>query len=185
MFKKASLFLSLLFIAALAQAQTADQIYGQYVDFDIARSTKNFPKAFLIGENLLPQADKLPPKAKTILFYNMAKLYEDSSNSDKAIIYYEKVAAAEPDYYVPHLALGYLYLNRVNEVYTKMQAIKDPAERQKLMPEYKNNALKALTHLEKDQACDPEEQTLTMIKFLYKNIKYFWFMPYKKYERIL
>jgi tetratricopeptide (TPR) repeat protein len=171
MLKKIALIVGLAFTYTITRAQTADAVYDQYLDFNIARSKNATSKALLIGESLLPNVTKLPAKSRIILYYNLAKLYEDSSQPDKAITYYEIVAAAEPDYFVPHLALGYLYLGRVNEVYTKMQAIKDPAERQKLMPEYKNTVLKALPHLEKAQACDPEEQTLTMIKFLYTNIK--------------
>ncbi len=167
MFKKAALILSLLFTVAFAQAQTAAQVYDQYLDFSMARSDKNFPKAFLIGESLLSQADKLPAKSKTILFYHMAKLYEDSGNTDKAVTYYEKVAAAEPDYYVPHLALGYIYFNKFGDFSKKLQTAKIDA---KLMGEYKAIALKALPHLEKAEACDPNQETLDMIKTLYTAI---------------
>ncbi len=168
MFKKAALFLSLLFIVKFAHAQTAAQVYDQYLDFSMAKTAKSYPKAFLIGESLLSQADKLPAKAKTILFYNMAKLYDDSGNSDEAIKYYEKVTAAEPDYYVPHLALGYIYFNKFGDFSKKLQTAKIDA---KLMAEYKAIALKALPHLEKAEACDPSEDTLDMIKTLYTAIK--------------
>jgi tetratricopeptide (TPR) repeat protein len=153
---------------AFAHAQTADQVYDQYLDFNLARYTKNFPRAFLIGESLLPQADKLPARSKTILFYSMAKLYEDSGNSDKAISYYEKVAAAEPDYYVPHLALGYLYYNKFSDLSKRLQGAKIDA---KLMANYKAMVLKALPHLEKAEACEPSAETLDMIKTLYTAIK--------------
>lgn len=167
MFKKAALILSLLFIATFAQAQTAEQVYDQYLDFSIAKTAKNSPKAFLIGESLLSQADKLPAKSRTILFYNMAKLYEDSSNPDEAIKYYEKVTAAEPDYYVPHLALGFLYYNKLSDFSKKLQGAKIDA---KLMAEYKAMVLKALPHLEKAEACDPNDETMGMIKTLYTAI---------------
>ena len=171
MLKKMVLCLSLFSITTLTHAQTADKVYDQYLDFNLARFNNEFSKALLIGESLLPNAYKLPAKAKTIFNYSMGKLYEDSSQPDKAITYYEMVIAAEPEYYVPHRALGYLYLAPVNELQKKMQAIKDPAEREKLLPQYKTAVLKALPHLEKAQACDQEEQTLAMIKLLYTNIK--------------
>ena len=167
MFKKAALFLSVLFIGTLAHAQTADQVYDQYLDFSMSKSKKN-PKAFLIGENLLSQADKLPAKSKIILFYSMAKLYEDSWDTDKAITYYEKVVAAEPDYYVPHRALGFIYYNKLSEFSKKLQGAKIDA---KLMADYKAMVLKALLHLEKAEACDPSDETLDMIKLLYTAIK--------------
>jgi tetratricopeptide (TPR) repeat protein len=168
MFKKTALSLFLLFVVGFAHAQTADQVYDQYIDFNMARSDKNYPKSFLIGESLLPQANKLPPKAKTILFYSMAKLYEDSGNTDKAITYYEKVTAAAPDYYVPHLALGYIYFNKFGDFSRKLQTVKIDA---KLMADYKAIALKALPHLEKAEACEHNEETLDMIKTLYTAIK--------------
>jgi tetratricopeptide (TPR) repeat protein len=167
MLKKAALFLSLLFIGTLAHAQTVDQVYDQYLDFSMSKSKKN-PKAFLIGENLLSQADKLPAKSKIILFYSMAKLYEDSGNSDEAIVYYEKVIAAEPNYYVPHRALGFIYYNKLSDFSKKLQGAKIDA---KLMADYKAMVLKALPHLEKAEACHPSDETLDMIKLLYTAIK--------------
>jgi hypothetical protein len=168
MFKKAALSLFLLFAVALAHAQTADQVYDQYLDFSMAKTAKSYSKAFLIGESLLSQADKLPAKSKIILFCSMAKLYEDSGNSDQAIMYYEKVTAAEPDYYVPHLALGFLYYNKLSDFSKKLQGAKIDA---KLMADYKALVLKALPHLEKAQACDPNDEALDMIKTLYTAIK--------------
>ena len=167
MVKKIALFLALLFIGTLAHAQTADQVYDQYLDFSMSKSKKN-PMAFLIGENLLSQADKLPAKSKIILFYSMAKLYEDSWDTDKAITYYEKVVAAEPDYYVPHLALGFIYYNKLSDFSKKLQGAKID---EKLMADYKAMVLKALPHLEKAEACDPNDETLDMIKTLYTAIK--------------
>lgn len=151
-----------------AKAQTADQIYGQYLDMDVARTKKELSKALLIGESILPNAGKLPEKTRIMFYNSLAKLYDDSFQADQAIIYYDKVLAAQPDYYVPHLALGYIYFNKVSDVSKKLQIAKGDA---KLMADYKAVASKALPHLEKAEACDPNDETLDMIKTLYTAIK--------------
>lgn len=171
MFKKAALFLSLLFITALTHSQTADQVYDQYLDFNMARLQGESNKALLIGESLLPNVAKLKAKSRTTYYAGLAKLYEDSSQPEKAITYYEMVAAAEPEYYVVHRALGYLYTEPAKEVYKKMEAVKDAPTLTPLAAEYKIKVLKALPHLEKAQACDPSDETLALIKFLYNSIK--------------
>ncbi len=168
MFKKVALFLSLLFIGASAHAQTADQIYDQYLDMDVARTKKELSKALLIGESILPNASKLPEKTRIMFYNSLAKLYDDSFQADQAIIYYDKVLVAQPDYYVPHLALGYIYFNKVSDVSKKLQIAKGDA---KLMTDYKAMVSKALPHLEKAEACDPNDETLDMIKTLYTAIK--------------
>ena len=171
MFKKAALFLSLLFIGTVTHAQTADQVYDQYLDFNKARLEGQTSKAMSIGESILANVGKLPAKSRTTYYSGLAKLYEDNSQPEKAITYNEMVAAAEPDYYVTHRALGYLYNERASAVYDKMRATKDAAVLAALTAEYKTKVLKALPHLEKAQACDPSDETLTLIKFLYNSIK--------------
>lgn len=168
MFKKAALFLSLLFIGTLTHAQTADQVYDQYLDFNMARLKGQTGKVLLIGESLLPNVAKLPAKSQIIYYAGMAKLYEDNSQPEKAITYYEIVAKAEPNYYVVHRALGYLYYNKVSDLSKKLQGAKIDA---KLMADYKAMVLKTLLHLEKAEACDPSDETLDMIKLLYTAIK--------------
>ncbi len=124
MFKKAALILSLLFTGALAHAQTADQVYEQYLDFNMARLKGQTGKVLLIGESILPNVAKLPAKSQVTYYAGLGKLYEDNLQFDKAITYYEIVAKAEPDYYVVHRALGYLYYNKVSEVSKKLQTAK-------------------------------------------------------------
>ena len=168
MFKKAVLILSLLFAGTFVHAQTADQVYDQYLDFNVARSQGQNAKALLIGESILPNVAKLPAKSQLLYYNSIAKLYEDSSQPEKAIKYYEMVIAAQPDYYVPHLALGYLYFDIANEIAKKLQTAKGDKQ---LTSEYNAAVQKALPHLEKAQACDPSDETLTLIKKLYANIK--------------
>ncbi len=166
MLKKIAFALVLAFICTTIRAQTPDQVYDQYLDFNLARYQNESAKALLIGESILPNVAKLPAKSQILYYNSLAKLYEDSSQPDKAITYYEIVAAAQPDYYVPHRALGYLYADRAKELYKQIPTGKADA------PEaYRAIVLKALPHLEKAQACDPSDETLTLIKFLYTSIK--------------
>ncbi|MEO8885253.1 MAG: hypothetical protein ABI367_04260 [Mucilaginibacter sp.] len=160
------IFLALLiFTIGTTYAQTPDAVYDQYLDFNLARFQNESSKALLIGESLLPNVAKLPAKSQVLYYNGLAKLYEDSSQPDKAITYYELVVAAQPDYYVPHRALGYLYNEKAKEIYKQIQAGKGDAVA------YKAAVMKALPHLEKAQACDPSDETLTLIKFLYNSIK--------------
>jgi tetratricopeptide (TPR) repeat protein len=98
-------------------------------------------------------------------------MYEDNKQLDKAQPYYERVAAAVPDYYVVHRALGYLYLEDAKHLERAMNAAPDKATRETLMEAYEKAVRKALPHLEKAQACDPSDETLALIKMLYRNIK--------------
>jgi tetratricopeptide (TPR) repeat protein len=131
---------------------------------EIARTSKELPKALLIAESILPNATKLPVKSQIPYYYSLAKLYEDSFQADKAIIYYDMVLESQPDYYVPHRALGYIYYNKVSDISKKLQTAKGDAQ---LTTDYKAMILKALLHLEKAEACDPSDETLDIIKKLY------------------
>jgi hypothetical protein len=155
------------FIGRYANAQTADQIFDQYLDMEMARTANQSAKALLIGESILPNVGKLPVKTQVMYYYSLAKVYDDSFQGDNAITYYDKVLAARPDYYVPHRALGYIYVNNANELAKKTQVAKGDAQ---LTADYKAMILKALPHLEKAEACDPSDETLTLIKKLYTAI---------------
>lgn len=171
MLKKTLILLFVLCFSILAKAQTADQIYDQYLDFNLDRLHGDVAVALKLGETILPNTDKLPAKSRISFYNGLAKLYEDNKQADKAIKYYEIVAAAEPDFYVVNRALGYLYLLPTDELYKKSQAAKgDAAAANQLAAMYKAAILKALPHLEKAQACDPSDETLALIKTLYTNI---------------
>jgi tetratricopeptide (TPR) repeat protein len=161
----------LLFAAAIsfgANAQSADDIYNKYLDFNLARLQGENSKVLTLGEEIIPNADKLPEKARITFYFSVGKMYEDRDQLAKARPFYEQVAAAAPDYYVVHRALGYLYLADAKEIEKKMTALpNDPA----LMIEYEKIIRKVLPQLEKAQACDPSDDTLALIKLLYRNIK--------------
>ena len=146
----------------LAHAQTADKVYDQYLDFNLARLQNEQDKAMDLGEKILPDTLKLPQKVRISYYNSMAKLYEDSNQSVKAIAFYEKVTNALPNYYVAHRALGYLLIKGLTD--------KTPNE-VAAAAAYTAKVKAALPHLEKAQACDPDSDTLTLIKSLYQNIK--------------
>jgi tetratricopeptide (TPR) repeat protein len=172
MLKRTVLLVFMFFIGLALYAQSADSVYNQYVDFNLARLQGIQDKVSELGESILPNADKLPEKARISFFFSIGKMYEDNNEPEKARPYYEKVAAAVPDYYVVHRALGYLYLENVNAIEKKLNAsLNNKPLNDQLAAAYKNAVRKALPHLEKAQACDPSDETLAIIKVLYKNIK--------------
>jgi hypothetical protein len=160
-------------LVAHAQSSTADSVYNKYLDFNLARfQGEDKEKIIALGESLLPYADKLPEKTRINFYFAVGKMYEDNDEDNKALPYYEKVAAAVPDYYVVHRALGYLYLAKVKDIGEKLNASSNnQALNQQLTAAYSAAVAKALPHLEKAQACDPSDETLSIIKMLYKNIK--------------
>jgi tetratricopeptide (TPR) repeat protein len=171
MLRKIFLLVFIIFAGVSAKAQTADEVYNQYLDFNLARFQGEQDKILGLGEKLLPNAEKLPEKARTNFYFSIGKIYEDNNQLQKASIYYEKVAMAAPDYYVAHRALGYIYLGDVKIIEKKLNAsVHDQAINAQLTKDYNNAVKKALPHLEKAQACDPSDETLTIIKLLYKNI---------------
>ncbi len=170
MLKKAAVTLISVLFLLTAKGQSADSVYNQYLDFNLARFQGQQDQAFVLGENLIPLADKLPEKARISFYFSMGKIYEDDSRPEKALPFYEKVAAAVPDYYVVHRALGYIYLAKAQAIAEKLNPADHSAASDSLKAAYLEMAKKALPHLEKAQACDPSDDTLDIIKTLYKKI---------------
>jgi hypothetical protein len=159
-------------IASCSWAQTTDTaLYNKLGDFDMARFNNDDGKALRIGERILPDTSKLSNKARVSFFWRIAKLYEDGGNNTKAIFFYEKVVAAVPDYYVAQRALGYLIDSAAEAIHLKLYQLKtDDPSYKALFESYRDEVLKALPHLEKGQACDPNEDDLDFIRTLYRNI---------------
>ncbi|MES2267235.1 MAG: hypothetical protein V4520_10765 [Bacteroidota bacterium] len=171
MFKKLIILSLILFAAITTHAQTDEEVYNQYLDFNLARLGGG-SNALSLGQDIIPNAGKLKQNARNNFYYSIGNLFENDGQSVKAIEFYEKVAAAVPNYYVAHRALGYLYLKDVNAISDKINAAKsDINENKRLTALYTAAAKKALPHLEKAQACDPSDETLAIIKTLYKNMK--------------
>ncbi|PWK79917.1 hypothetical protein LX99_00378 [Mucilaginibacter oryzae] len=165
MFRQILLLFSLLFIVTISRAQTAtaDEVYDKYLDFNLARLQGEVEKATDLAEQLMKDTLKLKPHVRVNFYNSAAKLYEDGSQSVKAIELYERVVAAQPQYYVAHRALGYLYLKYIPDA-------DKPLDIPSTNPDYIKAVKKSLPQLEKAQACDADDNTLTLIKTLYKNI---------------
>ncbi|UOE47311.1 hypothetical protein MTO98_23170 [Mucilaginibacter sp. SMC90] len=163
MFRKILVSIILLITVTSAYAQTADDTYNKYLDFNLARLQGEQDKAMDLSRQIMQDTAKLAAKVKINFFNSLAKLYEDDNQSVNAIPLYERVVAAEPDYYVAHRALGYLYLKNFPDA---DKALNNPSTN----AEYIKAAKMALPQLEKAQACDADDNTLVLIKTLYKNI---------------
>jgi len=171
--KKKYLFLFLFGLAVtIAKAQTTDTVLmNRMGDFDMATLNSDPYAALLTGEKILPDTAKLEPKIRVNFFAKLAKAYDDVDQDAIATIYYEKVAAAAPDYFVAQRALGYIYNDRAEEIQVKLHtAPKGSPAYNQLLEGYKKAVRKALPYLEKAQACDPDDDTLDLIRTLYMNI---------------
>jgi tetratricopeptide (TPR) repeat protein len=172
MLKRVILIVIIAFIALSTHAQTADDVYNKYLDFNLARLQGETSKALDLGQDIIPNADKLKDNVRNNFYYSIGNLFENDRQSVKAVEYYEKVVTAIPNYYVAQRALGYQYIKQVNDISAKLNAAQsDINENKRLTALYTAAAKKALPHLEKAQACDPDDETLSLIKTLYKNIK--------------
>ena len=159
-------------IAICAEAQSADKVFDQYADFNIARMLNKPDTAFKLGAEILANVSKLSPKTQISFYNGLAKLYEDNNLLDRAQPLYEKVVAAAPDYYVAHLALGHIYLRKVDELAKKANtSVTYKAAFNQYQKEYMLAVKKVLPHLEKVQACDPYDENLALIKKLYGSLK--------------
>ncbi|HWD87838.1 MAG TPA: hypothetical protein VG367_06895 [Mucilaginibacter sp.] len=172
MLRKLFLIILLVFAALLSAAQTTDTLLlTKLADFDLSTLNGDNYHAVILGESILPDTAKLEPKARISFFSKLAKAYENADSDVKATHYYEKVAAAEPNYYVAQRALGYLYNDKAEDIQLKLYITpKSDAGYQKLSDDYRKAALKALPYLEKAQACDPDDDTLDLIRTLHMNI---------------
>ena len=172
MFKKILFLLIAVFAIVTAKAQTAEEVYNRYLDFNLARLEGPSTKALELGEGLLPDTAKLTPKARINFYYSIGKLYEDDEQSIKAQQYYQRVAAAVPNYYVVQRALGYIYAKQAETLAGQLNATaSNITENKRITALYMAAAKKAIPYLEKAQACDPDDDTLTRINILLKNTK--------------
>ena len=170
-------FFLLAFFATIHLSSTAQtkSLKDAYMDFKIYRTTdEDKPKQIEETLALLKFGDQLTPKQVTNINYYLGKMYEDTEDYDNAALYYEKSLVGEPNYEVTHRALGFIYFSKSNEFSNQMSlagGANDKVAYEKALAEYKTVAKKAIKHLERYQACDPDEDTLNMITTLYKNLK--------------
>lgn len=158
----ASIFL--LSLTFMAYAQTKEQAEDLFWDFEESRFNGDRHTVISKGEQLLPISDKLNPKWRTYFVYYLASAYENNGQMDKAVPLYLRVIEAEPNYYVPHRAIGFHYLAESSNITARIKATTEATEKQKLMADYQSILMRALPYLEKSYACDSEdEQTLQTI----------------------
>lgn len=159
-------------INSLAQSNSVKDLYESFKQYRTTNDDK--PSQIVKTLELLKFADQLTAKQLTNINYNLGRMYEDIGEADKAIPYYEKSLIGEPNYEVVHRALGFIFLAKSTSAVAKINETKaknDVEGNKKAFEAYKILILKALPHLEKYQACDPDEETLNIITNLYKSFK--------------
>ena len=159
-----------LLLILLGSAVFSQDLIDNYYEFGGAITEGRESTAVMLAEKILPEVSSLSEKRQAIFFYQLAGLHENRKNTEQAILFYEKTLKLEPDYYVPHMALGYLYISKANQVVPKLNAEKDKAARDRYIQEYNSNMRKAIPFLEKAMACDPNEQLLASIKNCYDSL---------------
>ncbi|SOD11239.1 hypothetical protein [Pedobacter xixiisoli] len=145
-----------------------------YHDFTVYRTTKGSDALIKKVSALLEQKDELTGKQLANVEYHLGRMYEEVGDSDNALLHYTESIKGEPNYVVIHRAMGFIYLNKTKVFVKQMNeasAAKNVIANSKAFEKYKAMVQKALPHLEKYQACEPDEQTLTIITNLYKSIK--------------
>lgn len=165
------IFSTLLFILFF-QSAFSQTVLENYDDFNIAITRGQEDIALTLSEKILSGSSALSPKQQAILFYGLANIYENGKKSDLAIEYYEKSLQLEPNYYVPHLALAYIFISKSNLLVAKINSeTKNILLRQKYINQYNLWLKKAVPHFEFALACDPNEQVMSALKNAYKSLK--------------
>ena len=157
-----------LFVFAQKSAQDS------YHDFTVYRTTKGNEANINKAKTLLALQDQLTTKQQTNVQYHLGRMYEEVESPESAIPYYEKSLIGEPNYFVTHRALGFIYLTKSRadvKLMNEAVAAKNTSANEKAFTQYKLKVQKALMHLEKYQACEPDDDTLIIITNLYKSIK--------------
>lgn len=150
----------------------AQDVEKQFFDFNASEENGTKLANIKDGEKILPLVSALSAKKQAVYYYVMASLYEKAKNLEKASVFYQNTLRIEPNYYISHLALAYIYSNQANDLAQKINSeTSNKVLRDKYINEYKSALKKSLPHFEKAQACDPNEQVLISIKRIYESLK--------------
>lgn len=171
---KILLLVTFMLIISASYAQKKEKIDDAYFEYQKTRNVKGNAESILAMQTLLKRANELSVKQNANISYHLGRMYEEMELPDSAIQHYQNSLLGEPDYVVIHRALGFIYLAKTKPYITQMnEAVKqkDAAANAKALAQYKALIRKALPYLEKYQACENDEETLVMIKNLYKSIK--------------
>ncbi|WP_162796031.1 tetratricopeptide repeat protein [Pedobacter nanyangensis] len=166
--------LTLCVLLGTAFAVNAQNAKEGYQDFTVYRTTKGDAEHIAKMKKLLQQQEQLSPKQVTNLQYHLGRMHEEIGDAESALVYYEQSLKGEANYTVLRRALGFIYLGKTKPFVKQMNeasAAKNATANANAFSKYKEMVLKALPHLEKYQACEPDEETLTIITNLYKSIK--------------
>jgi tetratricopeptide (TPR) repeat protein len=174
MFKKIllAIFLMVAFKGLKAQNQNIKDLYFDYlqVRMEVLKSDDAISKA----EELLKRSSELNAKQIANVNYHLGRLYEAEEQMEKAIPYYETSIKLTPGYYVPYRALGFYYFSKAQDLYQiayRIDKLKQKEAYTKAFADFKLMATKSVQYLEKAQACDADDETLSMIEDLYKQLK--------------
>lgn len=169
------IIIGFLLLASFSNAYSQESIAELYKKYTISRPWDDGKLATIdLAQSLLKRSPELTNSQIANLNFNLGRLYEETKEVEKAIPYYEASLKLAPDYYVTHRALGNIYLKKSDPIVKQMNDAGNAKQMDlygKLFAEYKELIVKAIPHLEKAQACDPDDQDLNKIKNLYKNIK--------------
>ncbi|PWS27418.1 hypothetical protein DHW03_07345 [Pedobacter yonginense] len=157
---------------ACAQKQDIKDLYFDYLQVRMDADEKPEAKAKAIA--LLQRSSELSKTQLGNVNYHLGRLYEEDGEIEKSVPYYEESIKITPGYYVPYRALGFMYYKKCKDLAQKLTTINQSGTGtagNKASEEFKSLSLKTAKYLEKSQACDPDVETLGMIKALYKNIK--------------
>ncbi|WP_316768519.1 hypothetical protein [Pedobacter frigiditerrae] len=155
-----------------AQQNIEHKGYEEFKEY--RNSNENKPKYLAKMLTILADSSKLTNKQIVNVQYHIGRLFEETGKPDSAIVYYDEMLKREPNYEVVHRALGFVYLAKTKNFVHEMNMAtkeKNVDANAKAYANYKKLVLKAIPHLEKYQACSPDEETLLIIGNLYKSIR--------------
>jgi len=155
-----------------SQSKSIKDLYWDYAQIRMTDSER--PKVIQIAEELIKRSPELTKTQLGNTSYHLGRLYEETGEIEKAIPKYQEAIKITPAYYVPYRALGFIFVKKCNAIGAKMNEAgkaKDLKAHGELYAQYKVIALKALPYLEKSQACDPDDETRTVITNLYRSLK--------------
>jgi len=163
-------FLAGSYFAVCAQKSVQDA----YRNFTYYRTGRGDEEKIKKVKILLQDKNQLTAKQLTNAEYYLGRMYEEVGNPDSALVHYIESIKLEPNYSVINRAMGFIYLDKTKPAIKKMNeasAAKNVIANSKAFEKYKAMVKKALPHLEKYQACEPDDETLAIITNLYKSIK--------------
>ncbi|TCC89499.1 hypothetical protein EZ428_17565 [Pedobacter frigiditerrae] len=164
--------LTFLCFNSYAQQNIRHKGYEEFKEY--RNSNEDKPKYLAKMLTILADSSKLTNRQIINVQYHIGRLFEETGKPDSAIVYYDKMLKREPNYEVVHRALGFIYLARTKVFVQEMNMAskeKNVEANAKAYTNYKKLVVKAIPHLEKYQACSPDEETLIIIENLYKSIK--------------